>query len=182
MLGYSSFRVDTMPVLSLQAPVILLDKQRLWGTLTTTLDMGLIMEVEELQSFCSTFNKDLVLSLHSVAATELIDGSSTLTGHQVCAFKPKTDLCFQTLTLPQVAVITTWLAVVRCPLLQRMEKWMWLESSQLWPSTVVMRELWLDLRWGHVWKIVPGLEWNLPAGLVIAATVCLLSSALYNSK
>ena len=78
-----------MPVLSLQAPVMLLDKLRHWGTLTTTMDMALIVEVEELQSFCSTFSKDLVLLVHLVAATELIDGSSTFTGHQVCAFKPK---------------------------------------------------------------------------------------------
>ena len=50
------------------------------------MDMALIVEVEELQSFCSTFSKDLVLLVHLVAATELIDGSSTFTGHQVCPF------------------------------------------------------------------------------------------------
>ena len=47
------------------------------------MDMALIMKLEELQSFCSTFNKDLVLSLHSVVASELIDGNSMFTGHQV---------------------------------------------------------------------------------------------------
>ena len=84
------FRVDTMPVLSLQASAMLLDKLRHWGSLTITLDMGLIiMKKEELQSFCSTFNKDLVLSLHSAVASGRIDGRSIFTDRQVCAFKPK---------------------------------------------------------------------------------------------
>ena len=48
------------------------------------MDMALIWEVEEQQSFCSSYNKDLVLSAHSVVATELIVGNSISRGHQVC--------------------------------------------------------------------------------------------------
>ena len=46
--------------------------------------MALILEEETLQNYWTIFSRGLVQSARLVAATELIDGSSLLTGPQVC--------------------------------------------------------------------------------------------------